>query len=122
MIDIFWAEPFSTVAFWSYVILCVVSVWYWLFAELFYNKKRWFLLSSVLGGVLYLLISLLCGKALYPAVIFPFTSLCLFCIAKWKSIHFIWSEYVVGSILSLLANLLFALLLLTPYFDAVGLK
>ena len=122
MLEILWTEPFSTVAFWSYIALCVVSVWYWTFKGLFSNKKRWFLLASVLGGVLYLFLSLIPRCALYPAMLFPCTAVGLFLVGKWKKIHFSRAEYLAGSVLSLLVDVLLALLLLTPYLDSIGLK
>ena len=122
MLDILWTEPFSTVAFWGYIALCVVSVWFWTLRGLFSNKKRWFLLASVLGGGLYLLLSLVLGRTLYPATLFPCTAVGLFIVGKWRKIHFSRAEYLVGSVLSLLVDALLALLLLTPYFDGIGLK
>ena len=44
-IDI-WAEPYSTLAFWGYVFLCVAAVWYWSYAGLFENRKKLFLSAS----------------------------------------------------------------------------
>lgn len=122
MLEILWTEPFSTVAFWSYIALCVVSVWYWTFRGLFSNKKRWFLLSSVVGGGLYLFLSLILRYILYPAMLFPCAALGLFIVGKWRKIHFSRAEYLVGSVLSLLVDALLVLLLLTPYLDSIGLK
>ena len=117
-----WAEPYSTLAFWGYVFLCVAAVWYWSYAGLFENRKKQFLSCSVLGGLLYLLASFLLRELLYPAWLFLCTAACLHALARWRKISFRWQEYLVGSALSLLVDALLAVIPLSIWLGAIGLK
>ena len=55
-------------------------------------------------------------------MLFPCTAVGLFLVGKWEKMHFSRAEYLVGAVLSLLVDVLLALLLLTPYLDSIGLK
>ena len=117
-----WAEPCSTLAFWGYVFLCVAAVWYWSYAGLFENRKKLFLSASVLGGVLYLLASYLLKELLYPAWLFLCTAACLHALARWRKISFSRQEYLVGAVLSLLVDAVLAVIPLSIWLSAIGLK